>query len=256
MKRLIDHAAALVALLALVALPAGAEETPAPTDPQATPKAEKKPAGKAEKKADDKKAKSKKKESVRPNPNRAPLFTLGATDKTNWALKDHLGKWILLEWTNPGCPFVKKHYRIGHMQALQKAYTDKGALWVTICSTNPNHRDFRTAEQWQKIAKDQGLASSVVLLDADGKVGRLYEARTTPQICIINPQGIRVYDGAFDDAPRAFAKEAIMAAKNYVTWVMDAVLAKKASPLRRSKPYGCSVKYQKKNKKKRRKSVN
>jgi len=237
----------LMLLALLLVVPARAEEEPAPPKSEKPDRPEKpeKPAPDADDDKDAGDGDADKGRKAKANPNRAPLFELTGIDKNTYALEDFRGKWVVLEWTNPGCPFVQRHYRIGHMQAMQKKYRDKGVVWLTICSTNPNHRDYMTVEQWQAHAKKRGHVPTALLMDADGEVGRLYEARTTPQICVIDPKGVRVYDGAFDDAPRARSKEDIKAAKNYVDWVLGKVLKGEKSPVRRTKPYGCSVKYPK-----------
>ena len=172
----------------------------------------------------------------------APAFALKDLDGKEHKLEDFKGKFVVLEWCNHGCPFVKKHYKEGHMQKLQEQYTKKGVIWLTICSSAVSKQGWMTNEDWKKKNEAIGAKPTAVLIDVDGKVGKLYGAKTTPQICIIDKDGVRVYDGAIDDK-RSTKTEDIKTSKNYVTTVLDAVMAGKPSPIRRTKPYGCSVKY-------------
>jgi len=162
---------------------------------------------------------------------KAPAFTL----------KDYKGKIVVLEWINHGCPFVKKHYVAGNMQSLQKKYTQQGVVWLSICSSAKGEQGDMTPEAWKAMNKKLGVKVPI-LLDPKGTVGRLYGARNTPQMCIIGKDGKRIYDGAIDDK-RSMNPEHIKTSKNYVAWVLDEVLAGNPSPVRNTKPYGCSVKY-------------
>ena len=176
------------------------------------------------------------------NPDKAPAFTLKDIANREHALKDYKGKFIVLEWTNHGCPFVKKHYVQGHMQKLQEKYTKQGVVWLQICSSAEGKQGYMTSENWKAFNKKLGVKATATLLDPKGTVGKLYDARNTPQICIIDKEGKRIYDGAIDDK-RSKNPEDIATSKNYVTVVLDAVLAGGVAPIRRTKPYGCSVKY-------------
>src|SRR5439155_25710237 len=121
-----------------------------------------------------------------------------ANGKTQ-SLADNKGKFVVLEWTNYDCPFTKKHYDSGSMQSLQKTYTDKGVVWFSICSSAPGKQGNYTAEKWNQLVKDKGAAPTAVLIDPDGKVGKLYEAKTTPHMFIIDPKGTLIYAGGIDD---------------------------------------------------------
>jgi len=172
----------------------------------------------------------------------APAFSLPDNTGKTHALADYRGKWVVLEWVNHGCPFVKKHYGPGNMQGLQKRYAEKGVIWLSICSSAPGKQGHQDAAGWTETLKSIGAAPTAMLLDVDGKVGRLYDAKTTPQMVVIDPQGAIVYGGAIDDRPTANSAD-IAGARNYVVEVLDAVLSGKPAPVTESKPYGCSVKY-------------
>jgi hypothetical protein len=128
------------------------------------------------------------------------------------------------------------------MQGLQKKYAEKGVIWLSICSSAEGKQGFMKPEEWKEKNKKIEAAPTAVLLDPSGEVGKLYGAKTTPQFCIVNAKGVRVYDGAIDDK-RSANQEDIKTAKNYVAEVLDALLAGKESPIRRTESYGCSVKY-------------
>lgn len=167
----------------------------------------------------------------------APDFTLG--DVKLSALK---GKVVVLEWLNYGCPFVRKHYDSGNMQALQEKYTKKGVFWISIISSAEGKQGFvDVAGATADKTKNKSLASEV-LLDPTGNVGMLYEAKTTPHMYVIDQKGTLVYQGAIDDRPDT-DKESVKGAKNYVAEALDLVLAGKAVTHGTTKSYGCSVKY-------------
>lgn len=171
------------------------------------------------------------------SPDAAPAFTLKDVDGKTHSLADYKGKIVVLEWTNHGCPYVKKHYDAGNMQKLQKAYTGKGVVWLSICSSAPGKQGHMAPEDWKKKNEEVQTKATAVLLDADGKVGKAYDAKTTPTMCVIDAKGIRAYDGAIDDDPRARGEE-IAKARCYVGEVLDALLAGKPSPIRQTKAYG------------------
>jgi peroxiredoxin len=172
----------------------------------------------------------------------APAFTLPGADGKPHSLSDYEGKWVVLEWINHGCPFVKKFYDAGKMQELQKQYTDQGVVWLSVCSSAEGKQGYHTAAQWQQVNQDQGSHATTTLLDVDGKVGKAYGARTTPHMFVINPQGEIVYQGGIDDQPSADAAT-LTQANNYVVDALDAGLAGNAVPVDSAKPYGCGVKY-------------
>ena len=172
----------------------------------------------------------------------APEFSLNDTQGTSHTLADYKGKLVVLEWTSYDCPFVKKHYSGGNMQKLQKAYTEKGVVWLAINSSAPGKQGNYAPEVWNEMIKAKGAASTAVLLDPDGKVGRQYGAKTTPHMFIIDAQGALIYQGAID-SKRSWNAADIEGAKNYVSEALDAALAGKPVPTASTQPYGCSVKY-------------
>jgi peroxiredoxin len=171
------------------------------------------------------------------NPDKAPAFKLKDIDGKEHSLADYKDKIVVLEWINHGCPFVKKHYKAGNMQKLQKTYTEKGVVWLSVCSSAPGKEGHMSPEDWKKKNEEVQGKASAILLDADGKVGKAYDAKVTPTMCIIDGKGVRAYDGAVDDAPMAQGED-IAKAKCHVQEVLDALLAGKASPVRRTKAYG------------------
>lgn len=172
----------------------------------------------------------------------APDFTLKSCEGKEHRLSDFRGQVVVLEWVNHGCPFVKKHYETGNMQRLQKEAKAKGVAWLAICSSAPGKEGHMSAEEAQQMCEKVGFAGTAYLLDEDGKVGRLYGAKRTPEMFVINPEGILVYKGAIDDKPSA-NKADVEGAKNYVAAALEEVLAGKPVTLAETKAYGCSVKY-------------
>ncbi len=172
----------------------------------------------------------------------APDFTLQDTKGQAHKLSDFKGKVVLLEWSNPDCPFVKKFYDSGSMQKWQADYLAKGVVWLSINSSAQGNQGNYPPEELDKILGSQGFAGAAALVDPDGKVGRLYNAQTTPHIFVINAEGILVYQGAIDDKPTADPAD-IASATNYAAAALDAVLAGKMVSVGSTKSYGCSVKY-------------
>lgn len=172
----------------------------------------------------------------------APSFTLTDTKGATHALADFAGKPVVLEWTNPECPFVKKHYGAKNMQALQAKYVAQGAVWLSVCSSAPGKQGHYPADEWNRILAEQGSAATALLLDPDGQVGRAYGAKTTPHLFVVDAAGTLVYDGAIDDNPSTDSAD-IPGARAYVAEALDAVLAGAPVPVAQTKPYGCSVKY-------------
>jgi peroxiredoxin len=172
----------------------------------------------------------------------APNFTLPDTNGKARSLSDFKGKFVVLEWYQPDCPFVGKHYRSGNMQSLQKEYTAKGVVWLSIDSSAPGQQGNYPAKKLNEIGASDEAARTALLLDPDGKVGRLYGAKTTPDMYIIDPKGTLVYEGAIDDK-RSTDLADVKTATNYVKTALDAVMAGKTVPTTATRPYGCSVKY-------------
>jgi peroxiredoxin len=172
----------------------------------------------------------------------APSFTLTDTHGKSHSLSDFKGKTVVLEWINHQCPFVVKHYSGGAMQALQKEYTAKGVVWLSICSSAPGKQGHMSPDAWNKTTAEKGAAPTAVLLDEDGKVGKAYQAKTTPHMFIINPEGILVYAGAIDSIKSTKAED-VPKATNYVKAALDEILAGKPVTTASTEAYGCSVKY-------------
>jgi peroxiredoxin len=172
----------------------------------------------------------------------APSFSLPDTNGKALSLADFKGKIVVLEWYQPDCPFVGKHYKSGNMQSLQKEYTAKGVVWLSIDSSAPGEEGNYPAEKLNQISSNDGAARTALLLDPDGKVGRLYGAKTTPDMYVIDPKGTLVYEGAIDDK-RSTDLADVKTATNYVKAALEAVIAGKSVPTAATRPYGCSVKY-------------
>lgn len=172
----------------------------------------------------------------------APEFSLPDAQGKKHSLADYKGKYVVLEWFNPECPFVKKHYGSDNMQKLQADYTGKGVVWLTIDSNAPGTEGNITAEQAQKIMSGWKTHQTALLLDPDGKVGRAYGAKNTPNMVVINPDGKIVYEGAIDSKATPNPAD-IPTSTNYVKSALDESLAGKAISHPSTRPYGCSVKY-------------
>jgi glutathione peroxidase-family protein len=158
------------------------------------------------------------------------------------SLSDFNGKYVVLEWINFDCPFVKKHYNSRNMQKLQKTYTEKDVVWLTICSSAPGKQGNFDSDEINERIEDLGGAMTAYLIDADGTVGKSYSAKTTPHMYIINPEGTLIYAGGIDNIPSA-DEDDISKATNYVSAALDAAMSGKEVATKTSKPYGCSVKY-------------
>jgi peroxiredoxin len=174
----------------------------------------------------------------------APAFTTVDDQGKTRSLSEFKGKYVVLEWHNNGCPYVKKHYGAGNMQKLQREWTGKGVAWLTIISSAPGTQGYVTADQSREYVKAQNAAATAVLLDPSGDVGHLYDAKTSPHMIVINPEGVVVYNGAIDDKPTADPGD-IEGAKNYVSEALTAAMAGKPVATPSTQPYGCSVKYAK-----------
>jgi peroxiredoxin len=172
----------------------------------------------------------------------APDFSLPDTNGQNHRLSQYKGKWVVLEWYNPDCPFVRKHYGSGNMQSLQKEFTAKGVVWLSIDSSAPGQEGNYPADKLNEIASSQGVSRTALLLDPDGKVGHAYGAKTTPDMYIINPEGKLVYEGAIDSKPTTVVAD-LKTATNYVKVALDSSMTGKSVSQTVTRPYGCSVKY-------------
>jgi len=172
----------------------------------------------------------------------APAFELTDVNGKRVTLADFKGKHVVLEWTNPGCPFVVKHYGSQNMQALQKEFTAKNVVWLSISSTAKGHYDYLAPASLGGQYKDWGSAPTALLMDDSGKVGQAYGARTTPHMYVIDPAGKLVYAGGIDDK-RSSNPADVKTAKNYVRVALDESMAGKPVSTSTATPYGCSVKY-------------
>jgi peroxiredoxin len=171
----------------------------------------------------------------------APAFT--ATDSHGQEqLNQSRGKYVVLEWHNQGCPYTRKHYDSGNMQNLQKEWTAKGVVWFTVISSAPGQQGYLTPAEENAYVDKMHAAPTAVLMDTDGKLGHLYNAKTTPQMVVISPEGLVIYDGAIDNRPTPDVDD-IAGADNYVTDALTAAMAGKPIATPFTRPYGCSVKY-------------
>lgn len=172
----------------------------------------------------------------------APAFEVkDATGKTV-RLADFKGRHVVLEWTNPGCPFVVKHYGSQNMQGLQKEFSAKNVVWLSISSTAPGASDYLPPAQLAAKYREWGAAPTAMLMDDAGTIGRAYGARTTPHMYIVDPNGTLVYAGGIDDKRSADPAD-IPSAKNFVRVALNELLAGKPVSTPTSAPYGCSIKY-------------
>lgn len=173
---------------------------------------------------------------------KAPDFTLTDTEGEQVSLSDFKGKFVVLEWTNHKCPFVVKHYGSGNMQGLQKKYTGKDVVWLTILSSAPGKQGYVTADEAKALMEENGAHPTHYLFDTEGNVGHTYDARTTPHMYVIDPQGTLVYQGAIDSI-RSTDPGDIEIAQNYLSVALDEVMSGKEVSISDTRPYGCSVKY-------------
>lgn len=172
----------------------------------------------------------------------APDFTLKSSDGKTVSLSDYKGKWVVLEWINFGCPYVKKHYRSKNMQSLQKKYRAEGVIWLAINSSAEGKQGNYNRKVLNKKLKQNDFSATAYLLDTSGRTGRNYNAKTTPHMYIISPEGKLMYNGAIDSKPTTRTKD-IKSATNYVDKNLKAALAGADLPYKATRAYGCSVKY-------------
>jgi peroxiredoxin len=172
----------------------------------------------------------------------APAFELPDVNGETHTLSQYDGKIIVLEWTNYDCPFVKKFYGTGTMQAMQDKYTGKGVIWLSVCSSAPGKQGHFSSEEWTARIKETGSRATAILVDEVGTVGREYGASNTPHIFVVNPAGQLVYQGSVDDN-RSADPATVNGARNYLAEALDALLDGKPFEVAQTKPYGCSVKY-------------
>lgn len=172
----------------------------------------------------------------------APNFSAKDVNGKAVSLADFKGKTVVLEWVNPGCPYVRKHYQGGNMQGTQQEATGKNAVWLAINSTGTDHPDYLKPADLAKWMKEQKAPATHTLMDEDGKIGKAYGARTTPHMYIVDKQGMLVYAGGIDSIATASAAD-IPKAINYVKVSLTEMANGKAVSNNVTRPYGCSVKY-------------
>jgi peroxiredoxin len=172
----------------------------------------------------------------------APEFSLNDTAGKPVRLADFRGRHVVLEWVNPGCPYVRKHYNSANMQGTQKDAAAQGVVWLAINSTETASADYLPPAQLARWMQDQKAAATHTLMDADGRVGKAYGARTTPHLYIVDPRGMLVYAGGIDSIPSARADD-IKTAVNYVKQGVRQSLAGQPISDTTTRPYGCSIKY-------------
>jgi peroxiredoxin len=173
----------------------------------------------------------------------APDFTGTDSQGQTHKLSEYHGKYVVLEWTNNGCPFTKKHYTSGNMQALQKEWTAKGVVWLTILSSAPGAQGFMTASDENAYMSRVHAAPTAAILDPTGRIGHEFEAKTTPDMIVIDPSGKVIYSGAIDNRPTTEPSD-VQGATNYVSAALTESMAGQAVAVSFTRPYGCSVKYQ------------
>jgi peroxiredoxin len=172
----------------------------------------------------------------------APDFTGTGSNGKSIRLSDYRGKYVVLEWHNNGCPFVRKQYNSGNMQRLQKQWTNRGVVWFTILSSAQGKQGYATASEENDFLMKEQAAPTAALLDPSGAIGHLYDAKTSPHMFVINPQGVVIYDGAIDDKPTTDVND-VPGAKNFVSLALEQSMAGKPVETAATRPYGCSVKY-------------
>ena len=172
----------------------------------------------------------------------APGFTAVDSNGKQQRLADYKGKYVVLEWHNQGCPYTRKHYASGNMQQLQKKWTEKGVVWFTVISSAPGTQGFVTPTQEDEYLQKMHASPTAVLMDVTGTLGHLYDAKTTPEMYVISPDGTLIYEGAIDNRPTTDQKD-IAGAKNYVDAALSEAMASQPVTEAATRPYGCSVKY-------------
>jgi hypothetical protein len=172
----------------------------------------------------------------------APAFAGTDTKGLERTLAGYSGKIVVLEWTNHECPYTAKHYATGNMQALQGAATGAGTIWLTVVSSRPGEQGYVDAAAADRLTASRHAKPTAVLLDPSGRLGHLYDARTTPHMFVIDGAGTLVYMGAIDDKPTA-SHASVRGARNYVREALDALAAGRPIAVASTRPYGCSVKY-------------
>ena len=173
---------------------------------------------------------------------RAPDFTATDSNGRVHKLSEYQDKFVVLEWTNRGCPYTQKHYNSGNMQRLQREWTSRGVIWLTVISSAPGKQGYVKAAEENAYVKQVNAAPAAVLLDPTGVLGHLYDAKTTPHMFIIDTKGILIYNGAIDDRPTTDLAD-VNGARNYLSLALEEATSGKPVSAPTTRPYGCSVKY-------------
>ena len=172
----------------------------------------------------------------------APDFKGVDSNGKTHTLAEYRGKYVVLEWANKGCPFEQKHYNSGNMERLQREWTGKGVVWLSVLSSAPGEQGNVTPAEENDYLRTMKAAPTAAILDPSGTIGRLYSAKTTPDMFVIDPQGKIVYEGAIDDQPTP-DPASLNRAKNYVSAALEASMAGRVVAVPVTRSYGCSVKY-------------
>jgi len=172
----------------------------------------------------------------------APNFTGTSSTTQELSLAQYQGKYIVLQWHNKDCPYVQAQYDSGNMQRLQKEWTSKGVIWLTIISAAVGKQGYVDGNGAEADVRNTGAAPTATLLDSTGTIGRAYRAQTTPHMFVINPEGTLIYNGAIDDRATT-SKANVGGSINYVSLALTESMAGKALSHPTSRPYGCSMKY-------------
>ncbi|MCU1252497.1 MAG: hypothetical protein JWQ49_5526 [Edaphobacter sp.] len=172
----------------------------------------------------------------------APDFKGTDSNGIQHTLSEYRGKFVVLEWANQGCPYDRKHYLSGSMENLQKEWTAKGVVWLSVISSAPGEQGYVTPSEENTYLKTMHAAPTAALLDPTSAIARLYEAKTTPHIFVIDPAGKLIYQGAIDDKPTTDQQD-LKGARNYLNEALTGAMAGKPVPVASTRPYGCSVKY-------------
>jgi len=172
----------------------------------------------------------------------APDFKGTDSNGKTQSLDQYRGRYVVLEWHNHDCPFTRKHYASGNMQSLQKLWTGKGVVWLTVISSAPGNEGYMTAAEENSYMKKVNAVPTATILDPTGVIGKEYGAKTTPDMFVINPEGKLIYAGAIDDHASTDPED-IKTSKNYVSEALTEAMAGKEVGTAVTRPYGCSVKY-------------
>jgi AhpC/TSA family len=172
----------------------------------------------------------------------APDFKGTDSNGGSHTLSQYRGKYVVLEWANQGCPYDQKHYLSGNMSALQREWTAKGVVWLSVLSSAPGEQGNVSPAEENAYLKKVKAAPTAALLDPAGTIGRLYQAKTTPHMFVIDPQGKLIYQGAIDNKPTTDFAD-VKTAHNYLNDALNSAMEGKPVPVATTRPYGCSVKY-------------